>query len=71
MTDDSFNHLIRGAASDEYRELNAEGIDEMADRLFRRRCSTPTPSKICNGKWQAAILAAEQNRPKPRDVSDA
>jgi MMP 1-O-methyltransferase len=38
-----------------------------------RRCSTPTASRTCPGKWQAAILKAEQNRPeqnrrKPRLV---
>jgi hypothetical protein len=28
----------------------------------------PTPSKTCPGKWQAAILKAEQSRPELRIV---
>jgi hypothetical protein len=35
----------------------------------RRRCSTPMASGICPGKWQAAIIAAERNRPQLRVVT--
>jgi hypothetical protein len=37
---------------------------------FTRRCSTPTGLEDLAGKWQAAILKAEQNRPRLRVVSD-
>jgi hypothetical protein len=34
-----------------------------------RRCSTPHSFEDLPGRWQAAILEAEQNRPKLRLVS--
>jgi hypothetical protein len=36
-----------------------------------RRYWTPTASRICPGKWQAAILNAEENRPNLRLISGA
>jgi hypothetical protein len=35
----------------------------------RRRCSTPSYFEDMPGKWQAAILKAERDRPKLRLVS--
>jgi hypothetical protein len=47
-------------------------LSEMGDlqgASSTRRCSRRTGSRICPGKWQAAVVSAEQNRPGLRVVS--
>jgi hypothetical protein len=43
-------------------------IATLTDGSSTRRCSTPTPLRTCPGSGRAAILRAEQNRPKLRVV---
>jgi hypothetical protein len=43
-------------------------MDDRQRREFHEACLTPTASSTCRGKWQAAIVSAEQNRPKLRVV---
>jgi hypothetical protein len=45
-----------------YPPLSA--MSERQRRDSTRRYSTPTASRSCQGKWQAAILKAERNRPR-------
>jgi hypothetical protein len=43
-------------------------MGELQRREFHEALPRPPASRICPGKWQAAILEAEQNRPKLRAV---
>jgi hypothetical protein len=40
-------------------------------KMSMRRHSMLTPSRTCPREWQAAIIKAERNRPKPRLASSA
>jgi hypothetical protein len=45
-------------------------MDEAQRREFHEALLEAATLRICLGKWQAAILAAEQNRPQFSVVSD-
>jgi hypothetical protein len=46
-------------------------LDDLQRREFHVALLDADTFEDLPGKWQAAILNAEQNRPKPRLVSDA
>ena len=63
--------IPRGRPSDEYRELERGGDRRPRGPSLPEALLDADSFEDLSGKWQAAILDAEQNRPKLRLVSDA
>jgi hypothetical protein len=63
--------LADGQRRAESRRVGKVVVYPPPSKMSMRRHSMLTPSRTCPGEWQAAIIKAERNRPKPRLASSA